>query len=68
VFTWKGATASITQLLAVLVGHAADPSQQVLGLVEVLGQLPEKVPAKEALHPCGGYAALCSATMNTWYK
>ncbi|KAF6266710.1 Fanconi anaemia protein FancD2 nuclease-domain-containing protein [Scenedesmus sp. NREL 46B-D3] len=68
VFTWKGATVAITQLLTVLVSHAADPSQQVLGLVEVLGGVPDKVPAREQADPCGGYAALCSATMNTWYK
>ncbi|WIA09029.1 hypothetical protein OEZ85_008443 [Tetradesmus obliquus] len=67
-FTWKGATAAISQLLGVLVSHAPDPSQQVLGLAGVLGAMPDKVPAKEQLQPCGGYAALCSATMNTWYK
>jgi hypothetical protein len=68
VFTWKGANAAISQLLTVLISHAPDPSQQVLALVEVLGSVPDKVPAKEQLDACGGYAALCSVTMNTWYK
>jgi hypothetical protein len=68
VFTWKGANADITQLLTVLVSHAPDPAQQLLGLVEVLGSVPDKVPTKKQLDACGGYAALCSATMNTWYK
>jgi hypothetical protein len=32
------------------------------------GSAPDKVPAQEQLDACGGYAALCSATMNAWYK
>eukprot|EP00878_Enallax_costatus_P037119 GHUV01041910.1.p1 GENE.GHUV01041910.1~~GHUV01041910.1.p1 ORF type:complete len:185 (+),score=49.45 GHUV01041910.1:67-621(+) len=68
-FTWKGQTAAITQLLTVLISHAADPSQQLLLLAEdVLKEVPGKVPPKETLSPYGGYAALCSATFVTWYK
>lgn len=68
-FTWKGQTAPITQLLTVLISCAPDPSQQLLQLADdVLRGVPGKVPAKEALNPYGGYSALCSATLVTWYK
>lgn len=68
-FSWKGQTAAISQLLCVLVGQAADPSQELLSLVnDALSAMPDKVPSKEQLDPVAGFAALCSATFATWYK
>jgi hypothetical protein len=68
-FSWKGQTAAISQLLAVLITQAADPSQELLTLVNnALSALPDKVPSKEQLDPVAGFAALCSATFATWYK
>jgi hypothetical protein len=68
-FSWKGQTPAITQLLGVLVGCAADPSAELGALVaDALAAMPDKVPAREQLAPVGGFAALCAATFNTWYK
>ncbi len=68
-FTWKGQAAAISQLLGVLVGLSTDPSAELVTLVnDALAAMPDKVPSKEQLDPVAGFAALCSATFNTWYK
>lgn len=68
-FSWKGQTAAITQLLSVLVTKSTDPSSELSSLVtDALGPMPDKVPSKEQLDPVAGFAALCSATFQTWYK
>lgn len=68
-FSWKGQAAAISQLLGLLISHAADPSEQLLRLAtEVLPLVPDKVVAKQQLDAVAGYAALCSATFLTWYK
>lgn len=68
-FSWKGQAAAISQLLGVLITQSPDPSAELQTLVnDALSAMPDKVPSKEQLDPVAGFAALCSATFQTWYK